>query len=141
MVEKGINKILVPLDGSNHSLKGLDKAIYLAELSKASITILSIITIYPTLAATVIDYKKYLTKKSEEFLNSATSKVEKKGITVKKEILQGKASTEITKYAKKHNFDLIVIGSRGLDGIKAKLVGSVSNAVVQKADVPVFVVK
>lgn len=133
--------MLVPLDGSDYSLKGLQKAIYLADLSKASITVLGVVTVYPTLAATVIDYRKYLTKKFKEFLDSAKTRAEKKGIKTTVEILQGKASSEISKYAKKENFDLIVIGSRGLDGIKGRLVGSVSQSVVQKSDIPVLVVK
>lgn len=136
-----LKKILVPLDGSNHSLKGLQKAKYFAKLSNASITIVGVVTVYPTLAATVIDYRKYLTKKFKEFLESAKSQAEKQGIQTTYEVLHGKASTEITKFAKKEKFDLIVMGSRGLDGIKGKLVGSVSAAVVQKSDIPVMVVK
>ncbi|NIU00171.1 MAG: universal stress protein, partial [Nitrosopumilaceae archaeon] len=106
MVEKGLKKILVPLDGSDYSLKGLQKAIYLAELSKAKITVLGVVTVYPTLAAMVVNYRKYLTKKFKEFLESAKSQAEKKGINTNIEVLQGKASTEIAKYAKKENFDL-----------------------------------
>lgn len=140
-VSAEIRTILVPLDGSAHSLKGLDRAVYLAKLSGASITIAAVVTVYPTLASTVVDYRKYLTGKFKAFLESAKSKAEKKGVRVDHEVLQGQASTEIIKYAKRRNFDLIVMGSRGLHGLKAKLVGSVSMAVVTKSSVPVLIVK
>ena len=43
--------------------------------------------------------------------------------------------------AKKFKADIIVIGSRGLSQVKEFLLGSVSDSVIKRADIPVLVVK
>ena len=48
---------------------------------------------------------------------------------------------EIVDYAEKNRIDMIVIGSRGLSGIKKMLLGSVAGGVVTYAHCPVLVVK
>lgn len=48
--------------------------------------------------------------------------------------------TQIVEYAQKHRCDLIIMGSRGLGGIRGML-GSVSSHVLREAHVPVLVVK
>lgn len=57
------------------------------------------------------------------------------------EILTGKPANEITRYAKEHQVDLIVIGNRGLSGLKKWMMGSVSQKVVNEATCAVMVVK
>jgi nucleotide-binding universal stress UspA family protein len=47
MIRKKIKKILVPLDGSKNSMRGLDEGIYLARQCQATITGLYVIPIYP----------------------------------------------------------------------------------------------
>jgi len=48
---------------------------------------------------------------------------------------------DICEYAEKNEFDLIVVGSRGLGNVKKLILGSVSNYVVNHAEIPVLVVK
>jgi len=57
------------------------------------------------------------------------------------EIVTGDPAEEIIRLANIHKVDLIVIGSRGLTGLKRILHGSVSNQVVENAPCSVFVVK
>ncbi len=138
---EAIKQILVPLDGSKPSEKGLNRAIYLAKLTDAEITGVTVVNVKPTLAATVVKYKKYLTEKSQERLDEIKEKCQKDGIKFKTKILYGKPSTEISKYAQKQKFDLIVIGSRGLSGLKRTMLGSIASAIVQKSKIAVLVVK
>jgi nucleotide-binding universal stress UspA family protein len=44
-------------------------------------------------------------------------------------------------YAEEKKIDLIVIGSKGMSGLKRMLLGSVASGVVTYADCPVLVVK
>ena len=141
MSREEIKRILVPLDGSTSSEKGLSKATYIAKLTDAEITGLTVVVIYPTLASAVVNYKKYLTEKSEKMLNSAKQNCEKQGIKFTSKILYGKPSTKITEFAQKEKFDIIIIGSRGLSGLKRTMVGSIASATVQKSKIPVLVVK
>ncbi len=69
------------------------------------------------------------------------SRLESEGLNAAVELLQGSPAEVILKYAKQHDVDVIVIGSRGLGGIREFVLGSVSHNVVQSARIPVLVVK
>jgi len=140
-MEHEIKHILVSLDSSDTSKKVLDKAIYIAKLSGAKITGISVVVVYPTLAGTVLNYKKYLTEKTEKMLDSTKKYCEKQGVQFTHKILYGKPASRIAEFANKERVDLVVIGSRGLGGFKGTVLGSVSNTVLQKSKVPVLVVK
>ncbi len=56
-------------------------------------------------------------------------------------MLKGDPSKTIIDYANRTPYDLLVIGSRGLNTLQELLLGSVSHEVVQKATIPVLVVK
>jgi len=136
-----IKHILVALDISGASKRGLDTAIFLAKLTDAKITCVTVLVVYPTLVTTVINYKKFLTEKAEAMLESTKKYCEKQEIQFVSKVLQGSPSSEITKFAEKQKADLIIIGSNGLGGIKGKILGSVVNSVVHKSKVSVLVIK
>lgn len=136
-----ISNILVPLDDSKDSVRGLDKAISIAKESGAKITGINVVAVAPTLASTVINYKKFLTKKAETLLDSAKKNCEKQEVKFSSKIQYGSPASKIVETAEKGKFDLVVIGSRGIGGIKGAILGSVANTVVNKSKVSVLVVK
>jgi len=60
---------------------------------------------------------------------------------VQSTVVQGDPATGIIKFARAEDIDMIVIGSRGLTGIKEFVLGSVSHRVTHLADCTVTVVK
>ena len=62
-------------------------------------------------------------------------------LNVSKKLLRGRAADKIIETANEGNFDLIVVGSRGLGGIKEIFLGSVSDRVADEARCPVLIVK
>ncbi|CAO3609985.1 unnamed protein product [Mucor fragilis] len=60
---------------------------------------------------------------------------------VKAEILRGVATTEIAKFAKEKQVDLVICGNRGLGYLKRKLIGSTSEYLVHHLDCTVMVVR
>lgn len=137
-----IKKILIPMDGSKNSLRGLDTAIYLARQCGATLTGLYVIPFYPkSLILTPILYEKELAKAGKEFLASAKKRAAQNGIVFSEKITDGHEAEEIVDFAHEKKFDLIVIGARGLGSIKEKFLGSVSNAVVHKSKITVLIVK
>ena len=57
------------------------------------------------------------------------------------QILSGKPSNQIIDYSKENGIDLIVVGNRGISGVKKLFMGSVSKKVVNEADCQVLVIK
>ncbi len=138
-----IRTILVPLDGSKNSIKGLEEAIYIAQLSGAKITMLHVISGLPPIPITdsIFEYRKHMTKHAMEFFGEARKVALKYKMEVDEKIIFGVPQYDIADFANHKKFDLIVMGARGLSSIKEMFLGSVSNATVHKSKVPVLVVK
>ncbi|MDH3677042.1 MAG: universal stress protein [Nitrosopumilus sp.] len=142
MIRKKIKKILVPLDGSKNSMRGLDEGIYLARQCHATITGLYVIPIYPrNLADAIMPFQIHLTKEAKKFMDGAKNRCARNGIVFKSKIIFGSPTVEIDEMSKAEKFDIIIIGSRGQSGLKEAFLGSVANSVVHKSKVPVLVVK
>ncbi|MEO9294299.1 MAG: universal stress protein [Nitrososphaera sp.] len=141
-----MEKILVPIDGSENSRRALEHAVSMAKNASASITILHVIDMPPTV---YIESQKLLDQllasfrqESAKVLDEFRTLAQNLGVNVvQTAAVEGDAAKTIVQYADRGGFDLIVIGSRGLGGVKGLLLESVSAAVVQTAKIPVMVVK
>jgi nucleotide-binding universal stress UspA family protein len=141
MTKYQVRKILVPIDGSKNSFRGLDTAIYLARQCGAIITGLFVIPTYPQPFMPITYDKKYLVKAANEFMENAKKRSAQNGIVFVGKTVIGKESAEIISFATKNKFDIIVIGARGLGSVKETFLGSVSNTVIHKSKIPVLIVK
>ena len=143
MIKKKISKILVPLDGSENSVRGLETAITLARNCKATITGIHSIYAPPHSefkgVGSVGDAYKVNMKK---FIDEAKTLAAKNGIVFKDKIVRGEIGYNIIKIAHgKTKFDMIVMGSRGRSNTKEIFFGSVSNYVIHTSKIPVVIVK
>jgi nucleotide-binding universal stress UspA family protein len=135
-------KILVPLDGSANSMRGLDRAIEIAKGGDAEIT--GFYVFHLPIAAGIkytAKMKEEAQKKAVKAIGPAMNKTQKAGATFKYKTGGGNTGSEIVKFAKNGKFDMIVIGARGLGGAKEAFLGSTSNYVMHKTAIPVLVVK
>lgn len=73
-------------------------------------------------------------------LDRARVLVDQEGVGAAEEILEGSAADRIVELARDRNAPLIVVGSRGLGAVAGALLGSVSSAIIHRADRPVLVV-
>lgn len=141
------SKIVVPFDGSELSMKALDTAVMLAKQDeRVELDVITVVDIpspvyqgahaynVVTLREEYLAAAKEELKKAEQQLNNIPNKT-------KTIILEGSTAHAIVDFIKNHNADLVVMGSRGLSGIKEMFLGSVSHYVVQKSTCPVFIVK
>ena len=141
---KKITRILVPLDGSKNSLKGLDMAVYLARQCDAKITGLFVFPFYLPLSGPRVwgPYRAEILKQMHKFMYEAKVRSARNGIVFYEKIVKGDViSTDIANYANRKKFDLLVVSSRGFGPIKDLFLGSVSNALVHKSKIPILVVK
>ena len=143
MIKKNISKILVPLDGSKNSVRGLEMAITLARQSGATITGVFSISAPPhSEFRGVGSVEKALNKEVKKILEDAKVLAAQNGIVFKEKILRGDIGYNIIKLAHgKEHFDMIVIGSRGRSSAKEIFFGSTSNYVIHTSKIPVVVVK
>lgn len=153
-----IKKILVALDGSESADKALDFALDLAGKCSAEILLLSVVPpvivppyVYPSFGATPVPsppsefqtYSDKLKGRFEKVLRGALKKTRETNpdLKVSTKLEDGHVAEKIIKTAEEENVDLIVMGSRGLSGIKELFLGSNSDTVVHKATCPVLIVK
>jgi len=122
-------KILVGVDGSEHSRGALIEAI---DVAKKFLGVIKV----------VIVYKQGDDERAENILKEAEQLLKKGKIEYSLlSILGSNPPRALVDVARHENFDLIVVGSRGLGGAASFLLGSVSRQVVSKAHCNVLVVK
>jgi len=135
-------KILVPLDGSANSFRGLDVAIHMARQSQGTVTGLYVMGIVkPKVSDAITPLEKVFLKNAGKIMKKAKLQAAKRGILFLDRLSYGDDGKEIVKIAERENFDLIVIGSRGMGSAKEMFLGSTSNYVLHKSKKPVMVVK
>ncbi|QGP93805.1 Putative universal stress protein [Neomoorella glycerini] len=137
------NKILVGYDGSPHARKALHVSLDLAKKYGAQITVVSVAHV-PDFADTrdevngvLEDAKNFFSKALEEATNLAA----REGLTLTTRVVPGHPADTLARLVEEEGYDLLVLGARGLSGIKRYLLGSVSEAVVRLASCPVLIIK
>jgi nucleotide-binding universal stress UspA family protein len=149
-------KLLVCTDGSPDSAKALEKAVEIAGGCRADeVTVISVIankysfpeTTTDRLPLTSDDIKHFenileLERNEKNIMLAEAAKLfDEIKVNVNILIESGHPAETIARVAAEGNYDMIIIGSRGLGGLKKFFLGSVSNAVLQEASCSVLVVK
>jgi nucleotide-binding universal stress UspA family protein len=147
-------RILVPIDGSPTSNRGLEEAIALAKNQSARLCLLHVVDELATtrgfdatmyVPADYIDeFMKALREDGKKLLAKAETKVRQRRIkvdTVLLETLGYRVADLIIKQAKKWRADVIVLGTHGRRGLSRLLMGSDAELVVREARVPVLLVR
>lgn len=139
-------KILVAVDGSKNAKRALSEAKRYAKMTDAEVTILNVLE--HTFA---LHYNSSKNSQAGEELSR-----EETGETILKEALQyfddfegevhtslrnGYPASELLEEAEDGNFDLIIMGSRGLGAFSRTFLGSVSNKVLNYSDADVLIVR
>jgi len=141
----GMDKILLATDGSRHSAKTIDQAIKLAKKFDTEVTVLYVIEVNPQQGYDF--FASYRTKEEEllhageNVLKKAAESFEEQGVKVKTRLEKGNPSDIICEIAQKENFDLVILGGRGLGKISGVLLGSVSNAVANCLNNNLMIIK
>ena len=145
-------KILVAVDGSDASKKGLREALRLAKAERARLVIVHVVDEYPAFAALDgmmagapgADLVPALREGGKRVLARAKASAQKGGVpatTVLREMLSGPAAYPIVREARKQGADLIVMGTHGRRGVRRLVLGSDAEQVVRTASVPVLLVR
>lgn len=137
------NKILLAADGSPYSLRAAEKAIELASLVK-EVTIDVVYVIDGNTSKTDVLRNRdaaVLAQHRREKLQPIEELLQNTNITYEINFLRGEPGPTIVDHANSQAYDLVVIGSRGLNKLQEMVLGSVSHKVVKRIDCPVLIVK
>ena len=133
--------ILLAVDGSKNALRAAKEAVkiassdsliemvYVADFEKAKTDVL-----HATSSESLLLERKRKVAPIEEVLRAADKQF-------KLTILHGTPGPEIVKYANENKVDIVVIGSRGLNGLQEMVLGSVSHKVMKRVQCPALIVK
>ena len=145
-------RILVPVDGSPTSTRGLDEAIRLAKDQDATIRVVHVVEEYILIqsggmfggdgnAGDLIDM---LRKEGEKTVAEAVALAGKQGVKAESAVLEkfsNRSSEGILEEARNWKADLIVMGTHGRRGMSHLMLGSDAEIVVRTAQVPVLLVR
>ena len=138
-----MKEFLVAIDGTKGSCAAIDEALELARETGAHVTF-AFVRRPPSSLLGYPYYERLLSTElatARETVAAALTKAAEAGIDAGSEILEGDPVDEILSVADNRGVNLIVMGSRGRGAFAGALLGSVSSAVVQHANVPVLVAK
>ncbi len=135
-----MKKILVPTDFSKTADNAIQYALALAEKFSAEIIVVN--AYVPTGTSVMIDLTDLLKLESERDLRIIKGKIKKTNPNIKLTTFafEGDLTHAIKSCVKEEAIDIIVMGTTGGSGMKAKFMGSNTASVIQKVSVPLIAV-
>ncbi len=142
-----IRKILVPTDFSDNARHALLYGCSFAREYKSELVILHVVEdiavsyasdLFPVPMAHVF---QELSGYARTELQKLVEEAKKKGLPAREVVAQGRPSSEILRFAKEAEIDLIVLGTHGKGVLDQALFGSTTERVVRNAPCPVLTVR
>jgi len=139
-------RILVPIDGSQLSLKAAKQGIYIAKRLESEVVFLYVIDVrmIETSSLTGTDQgilRTRLRNVAERYLNEAAKLAEEENIMFQNRIREGLPAEDILKEIEEEKIDLVIMGSKGMSGAHRVIIGSTAEEVVRWSPCPVLIVK
>ncbi|MGD6934187.1 MAG: universal stress protein [Candidatus Bathyarchaeia archaeon] len=138
-----IKLILVPTDGSGHSVRAAEYAVSVAKVHKAKILVVYVIDnfVVDQFAKVSSSIEQDLKESGQGYINYIVGLAEKQGVAVESIVTKGQPYEKIVDLAKNQNVDLIVMGTTGRRSTERILIGSVTQRVIEYSPCPVLVIK
>ena len=142
--------IMLPLDGSELSLKAADEGIGLAKVMGAKLTLITVVTPYQTHVTPAVSLNQVIDQRHDEEARQLAQKMQANVVSQAKSkgvqcegmvVVRDNPYREIIDNAVARKCDLIVMASHGRRGIGAVLIGSETAKVLTHSKIPVLVVR
>lgn len=139
-------KILLPVDGSELSLKAVRMAVNLLQQGLSGSLVIANVQEPATLYEMVVApdgevLQRVSTAAGIDALEKAEGVLMAEGVVYEREIATGDPAHTIIDIGERFACDMIIMGARGVSAMRSALLGSVSNEVLHAAQVPVMIVK
>ncbi len=135
-----LKKIVVPLDGSALAEAVLPQVIEFARALGAELLVLRVAFahVFPGVDATEMEVETV--RQAEEYVAGVATQLTEAGIAVRTSVRYGKPAVEIVSHVADNHADLVAMSTHGRSGLSRLVMGSVAEAVVRNAGVPVLLV-
>ncbi len=142
--------ILVPVDGSATSTRGLDEAIRIGALAGSRICLVHMLdqalyaSGFESYALYTQDLLPHLRRRGESLLEEARQRVERAGLACESDLVEGVGQhlvDVVLEKIKSRSVDLVVIGTHGRRGVNRFMLGSDAEQVLRSSPVPVLLVR
>jgi nucleotide-binding universal stress UspA family protein len=134
-------KILVPLDGSQTAEAAIPVALRLAGERKSSVVLVTVANIRPSQEPAPAEPEIAPVQDARSYLDTAKSHLLGATADVVTAVWSGPASAAIVKAAETYGVDMIVMTTHGRTGRQRDMFGSVADAVLRNAPMPVLVLR
>lgn len=149
---RSIERVLVPLDGSDFAEQALEAALVSLESKKLHFHLVRIPETMtwqatPGLGSGAANYQMmetYMEATREEatvYLTEVAGRLEGRGYEVTWEVRDGVISDEVVAAADEHNVDLVVIATHGRTGFRRLVMGSVAERILRDVSAPLMMVR
>lgn len=129
--------ILLPINGSDHSLRTIESGIELARLLNAKVT-----GLFVSKRTYIPEVDEGPLPLAEQFLAKITERAKEAGVRAEcVSILGDSPSDVIVDYARDKGCDMIIMGTRGRSNVGKFLLGSTAAAVIEGCEIPVLLVR
>ncbi|MBM7094378.1 universal stress protein [Bacillus sp. H-16] len=137
-------KILLAADGSEHAVRATENAVYIAQKKNGTrIDLVHVVDETPVRSDVLSQAYPIRTIPEErvEKLAPIIDKLNESGVQFQTKAFFGDPGPSIVKAANEGDYDLVIIGSRGLNQFQQMVLGSVSHKVAKRVKCPVMIVK
>lgn len=142
---KNIQKILLPTNGSDYSIRAAEYGTSIAKMLDAQIMVVYVIDEVVIGQISKVTEREIaerdLKQSGQRYINYVLCLAEKEGVKASSILAKGRPFEQIVHLAKELNMDLIVMGTCGRRGAERILIGSVAERVIECSPCPVLVVK
>lgn len=140
-----IKKIMVPLDGSDPSMRALDLAAELAAALGAALELVTVmdmgqLSFFDGIDVSLSKDKPWEEKLKQEILQPGLARIQSRAVNSQTQILKGPVFQTLMKHVKDSTPDMIVMGRTGRNAVNRLLNGSVSQRLSAASPVPVTMV-
>lgn len=143
-------RILVPVDGSSTSMRGVDEAIRLAGMSHGRLRLVHVIDELSYALAmdsawgAAVNWVEVLHEQGARLLEEATARVRAAGVEVEAVLFEsfgGTLDEQVIKEVSDWKADVVVLGTHGRRGIRRAVFGSGAERILRQAPVPVLLIR
>ncbi len=136
-----MERILVPLDGSDCAEMVLPKVEKLASELKASVALLRVVYAHTFTGVDPTEAEVKVVREGEDYLRTIEERLKAKGLKVDTHVRYGSDAEEILDHAAQKDIDFIAMTTHGRSGVKRFLIGSVAEKILRHSPKPVFLVR